>query len=315
LPTRSFGGLHIGWSYLVKHDLLGQFPDMFSRDKRERIERVILTVAIFSFLVHLAAILLVSSGVVVTDLPVTLLSNPVSALYTPFSFILIYEVYLLIYYLPQSLSTYINKQYEIILLIIMRRLFKDLANLKITPEWFTLKYDLQFTYDLASTLLLFFLIYVFSTQSRLRYGPMADQTELGSGTKTYTRIKNVIASGLVPVVFVMALYSLVTWLMGIYTDAALSTATFQDINGIFFKQFFTLLVIVDVVLLLVSFYHTDKFHVIMRNSGFVISTILIRLSFNVEGLMNNILVIVAVLFGLCILLIYNQYERRDAHLN
>ena len=298
----------------MKHDLLGQFPDMFSRDKRERIERVILTVAIFSFLVHLAAILLVSSGVVVTDLPVTLLSNPVSALYTPFSFILIYEVYLLIYYLPQSLSTYINKQYEIILLIIMRRLFKDLANLKITPEWFTLKYDLQFTYDLASTLLLFFLIYVFSTQSRLRYGPMADQTELGSGTKTYTRIKNVIASGLVPVVFVMALYSLVTWLMGIYTDAALSTATFQDINGIFFKQFFTLLVIVDVVLLLVSFYHTDKFHVIMRNSGFVISTILIRLSFNVEGLMNNILVIVAVLFGLCILLIYNRYEQRDAQM-
>lgn len=296
----------------MTHDLLGRLPDMFSQDKRERIERVILTVAIVSFLVHLAAILLVSSGIVATNLPVTLLSNPVSALYTPFSFILVYEVYLLIYYLPQSLSTYINKQYEIILLIIMRRLFKDLANLKISPEWFSLKYDLQFTYDIASTLLLFFLIYIFSTHSRMRFGPMAEKAELGIGTKTYTRIKNVIASGLVPVVFVMALYSLVTWLVGIFTDAASTTATFQDINGIFFKQFFTLLVIVDVVLLLVSFYHTDKFHVVMRNSGFVISTILIRLSFNVEGVMNNVLVIAAVLFGLCILLIYNQYERRDA---
>ncbi len=298
----------------MKHDLLGHLPDMFSRDKRERIERVILTVAIVSFLVHLAAILLVSWGIVETDLPVTLLSNPVSALYTPFSFILVYEVYLLIYYLPQSLSTYINKQYEIILLIIMRRLFKDLANLKITPEWFSLKYDLQFTYDLASTLLLFLLIYVFSTQSRLRLGPSADKSELGSGTRRYTRIKNVIAAGLVPVVFAMALYSLVTWLWGTLTSTASVTTTFQDINGIFFKQFFTLLVIVDVVLLLVSFYHTDKFHVIMRNSGFVISTILIRLSFNVEGLMNNILVIVAVLFGLCILLIYNRYEQRDAQM-
>lgn len=298
----------------MKHDLLGHLPDMFSRDKRERIERVILTVAIVSFLVHLAAILLVSWGIVETDLPVALLSNPVSALYTPFSFILVYEVYLLIYYLPQSLSTYINKQYEIILLIIMRRLFKDLANLKITPEWFSLKYDLQFTYDLASTLLLFLLIYVFSTQSRLRFGPPADKSELGSGTRRYTRIKNVIAAGLVPVVFAMALYSLVTWLWGTLTSAASVTTTFQDINGIFFKQFFTLLVIVDVVLLLVSFYHTDKFHVIMRNSGFVISTILIRLSFNVEGLMNNILVIVAVLFGLCILLIYNRYEQRDAQM-
>lgn len=288
---------------------------MFSRDRRERIERVILSVAIVSFLVHLAAILLVSSGVVATDLPVTLLSNPVSALYTPFSFILVYEVYLLIYYLPQSLSTYINKQYEIILLIIMRRLFKDLANLNISPEWFSVKYDLQFTYDIASTLLLFFLIYIFSTHSRMRFGPKADRTELGVGTKTYTRIKNIIASGLVPIVFMMALYSFVTWLLGIFTDAASATASFQDINGIFFKQFFTLLVIIDVVLLLVSFYHTDKFHVVMRNSGFVISTILIRLSFNVDGLMNNILVVTAVLFGLCILLIYNRYERRDAQLN
>ncbi len=42
---------------------------------------------------------------------------------------------------------------------------------------------------------------------------------------------------------------------------------------------------------------------------FVISTILIRLSFNVEGYLNNILVIAAVLFGLCILLIYNKYEQ------
>lgn len=298
----------------MKHDLLGHLPDMFSREIRERIERVILTVAIVSFLIHLAAILLVSSGIVVTDLPVAMLSNPVSALYTPFSFILVYEVYLLIYYLPQSLSTYINKQYEIILLIIMRRLFKDLANLNISPEWFTLKYDLQFTYDLASTLLLFFLIYVFSTHSKLRFGPPAEKTELGSGTKTYTRIKTVLASGLVPVVFVMALYSLVTWLVGVFTNAALPTSIIQDINGIFFEQFFTLLVIIDVVLLLVSFYHTDKFHVIIRNSGFVISTILIRLSFNVEGVMNNVLVVTAVLFGLCILLIYNRYEQRDATL-
>ena len=286
--------------------------DMLSHAVRDRIERVILTIAIVSFLVNLALILLVTSGTIVTDLPVTLLSNPVSALYTPFSFILVYEVYLLIFYLPQSLSTYINKQYEIILLIIMRRLFKDLANLNISAEWFTLKYDLQFTYDLASTLLLFYLIYIFSTQSRLRFGSSGEKTQLASGTQTYTRIKSVIASGLVPVVFLLATYSLFTWLMGVMAAGTSPATSFQDINGVFFEQFFTLLVVVDVVLLLVSFYHTDKFHVIIRNSGFVISTILIRLSFNVEGVMNNILVVAAVIFGLCILLIYNKYEKRDA---
>ena len=293
----------------MKHALLKLSTGLLSHDYRERIERVFLTVAIVSFLAHLAAIVLVSSGIIVTNLPVTMLSDPISALYTPFSFILVYEVYLLIYYLPKSLSTYINKQYEIILLIIMRRLFKDLANLNISSEWFTLKYDLQFTYDLASTLLLFYLIYVFSTRSKLRFGSAADQMQLGSGTKTYTRIKSAIASVLVPVVFVMATYALVSWLIGISTSGGSSTTSFQDINGIFFEQFFTLLVVVDVVLLLVSFYHTDEFHVIIRNSGFVISTILIRMSFSVEGYLNNILVVAAVLFGLCILLIYNKYEQ------
>ena len=80
-----------------------------------------------------------------------LLNNPISAIYTPFSFILIYEVYLLIYYLPKSFTTYITKQYEIITLIIIRKLFKDLSSLELTSNWFEIKGDLQFTYDLVAT--------------------------------------------------------------------------------------------------------------------------------------------------------------------
>ena len=49
-----------------------------------------------------------------------LLTNPIAAIYTPFSFILVYEVFLVVYYLPRSISQYIRKQYEIITLIIVR---------------------------------------------------------------------------------------------------------------------------------------------------------------------------------------------------
>jgi hypothetical protein len=66
---------------------------------------------------------------------------------------------------------------------------------------------------------------------------------------------------------------------------------------------------VDVVLLLISFFYTNQFHKIIRNSGFVISTILIRISFGVTGLISTILVVVAVLFGLAILSIHNAYEK------
>jgi hypothetical protein len=60
---------------------------------------------------------------------------------------------------------------------------------------------------------------------------------------------------------------------------------------------------------LLSFFYTDSFHKIIRNSGFIISTILIRMSFGVTGLMNTVLIVTAVLFGLLILLIHNQYEK------
>jgi hypothetical protein len=64
-----------------------------------------------------------------------------------------------------------------------------------------------------------------------------------------------------------------------------------------------------VLLLLISFLHTDKFNRVIRNSGFIISTILIKLSFGIEGLLNIILIVVAVLFGVVILAIHNQFEK------
>ena len=84
--------------------------------------------------------------------------------------------------------------------------------------------------------------------------------------------------------------------------------SFKNINNIFFDEFFTILIIVDVLLLLASFYYSDKFHKIIRNSGFVISTILIKISFSTEGLLNNALIIGAVMFGFIILLIHNKFE-------
>ncbi|MDA8931025.1 hypothetical protein N9J07_06560, partial [Bacteroidia bacterium] len=84
---------------------------------------------------------------------------------------------------------------------------------------------------------------------------------------------------------------------------------FKNINNIFFDEFFTVLIVVDVLLLLASFFYTDQFHKIIRNSGFVISTILIKISFSVEGLVNNTLIIGAVIFGYSVLYIHNQYEK------
>jgi hypothetical protein len=286
------------------------FKQLLSETTQKWSERFFLKIAIASFLIHLAVITLVNLDVIHISKSSNFFVNPIAAIYTPFSFILVYEVYLLLYYLPRSLTTYIHKQYEIILLIIMRRLFKDLANITITPNWYSLKYDLQFTYDIVTALILFFLIYLFYVESRKRVEIVHYSPEQEKGIDTYVKIKRTIAASLVPVVIVLALYSLVNWLAHTIIAVEESDDVFKNINNVFFEQFFTLLVIVDVLLLLVSFFHTDKFHKVIRNSGFIISTILIRLSFTVEGLMNNILVVVAILFGLVILIIHNKFEKK-----
>jgi hypothetical protein len=275
-------------------------------------EQVILVIAIASFLIHLATIYLVDFGIIPIAVTSDLLKNPIAAIYTPFSFILVYEVYLLIYYLPKSITTYISKQYEIITLIIIRRLFKDLSSLTISSDWFTIKYDLQFTYDLIASIILFFLIFLFYKQSKKRFRITDASTIDMKGMARFIKIKKYLATALVPVLVIVAMYSFVNWSMSVIYPQTSTRVSFSNINNIFFEQFFTILIIADVVLLLFSFFHTDEFHKVIRNSGFIISTILIRLSFSVGGLLNTLLIVSATIFGLLILVIHNKFEKEKA---
>jgi hypothetical protein len=287
------------------------FEKLLSEKTREKTEKIILKIAIFSFFIHLAIIYLIKFDFIEMPSNVELLNNPISAVYTPFSFILIYEVYLLIYYLPKSFTTYITKQYEIITLIIIRKLFKDLSDLELTTNWFEIKGDLQFTYDLVASLLLFYLIFLFQKQGKRKIVPQENSNLI---IKKFVKSKKLIAIILVPLFFVIASYTLIDWSAG--TFVSLSTLpTFENINNLFFDQFFTVLILVDVVLLLISFFYTNQFHKIIRNSGFVISTILIRMSFGVSGIISTILIVVAVLFGLAIIAIHNKYEENSLQNN
>ena len=272
---------------------------------KQKIEKTILYVALFGFFSHLILIYLSKFGIVQLSLESGLFKNPISAIYTPFSFVLVYEVYLLIYYLPKSFTTYITKQYEIITLIIIRKLFKDLSALELSSEWFEIKGDLQFTYDILASVILFYLIFQFQKQGMQK---STQQKENKLKIERFIRRKKIIAIVLVPIFFTMALVTLFNWASDI-SFASNKLPSFETVNNLFFDEFFTVLILVDVVLLLISFFYTDKFHKIIRNSGFVVSTILIRMSFGVSGLISTILIVVAVLFGLAIIIIHNKYEK------
>lgn len=291
-----------------KNNLIKTLFDLFlSEDTRLKTEKIILKVALVSFFIHLAIIYLMKFDFLNFSSNSELFNNPISAIYTPFSFILIYEVYLLIYYLPKSFTTYITKQYEIITLIIIRNLFKDLSALELTENWFEIKGDLQFTYDLIASLLLFYLIFLFQKQGKIK---LIQEVNIKPFIQKFVDKKKLIAVILVPLFFFMAIYTLIDWTAGI-SFVSNDLLNLQSINNVFFDKFFTVLILVDVILLLLSFFYTDQFHKIIRNSGFIISTILIRMSFSVDGLISTILIVVAVLFGLAIIKIHNSYEKNE----
>jgi hypothetical protein len=291
------------------------YQNILSEKIKGRIEKAILSIAIASFVIHLLIIYLVDLKFVSLDTTSNLLTNPIAAIYTPFSFILLYEVYLLIYYLPKSFTKYVSKQYEIMSLIIIRRLFKDLSNLKISGDWFTIKYDLQFSYDLATSLLMFLLIYLFYLQSEPKKNIINTNTESSLSVKNFIRIKKILALLLVPIFILLSIYSFTTWITDIIFSDVSSSNSFSNINNIFFEQFFNVLIFADVLLLLFSFYLTDDFHKVIRNSGFIISTILIRISFSTTGLVNNLLIICAIVYGLLITVIHNKFERKISTTN
>jgi len=286
--------------------LLGKAHDLFlSEPSRRWIERWVLGIATASFILHLVLIFIHTQIVAVPRIPPELLANPIAAIYTPFSFILVYEVYLLIFYLPQSITRYIGKQYEIITLIVIRRIFKDIANLELTADWFRNEDDLQFTFDCLATLVLFLLIYWFYLLDRKRVRMAAEEPEVR--VQRFVVWKRQLSTLLVPILFGLAVYSLGSWLYEVVTLPAEQTSGVSDINRIFFDDFFTVLIMTDVLLLLISFLHTDHFPIIIRNSGFVITTILLKVSFAATGLLNVALIVGAVAFGVAILWIFNRY--------
>lgn len=287
------------------------YSALLSEKTKKSAEIFFVSLAIISFLLHLTIIALVDLKIILINDYSKLLSNPISAIYTPFSFILIYEVYLLVYYLPKSTTIYIGKQYEIITLIIIRRIFKDLTKLEFSENWLNSKANVNFTLDILATIILFFLLFLFynlNKKNEINQSKIQKTFDINS----FIKLKKVFAIGLIPIFLVLSIYSLAHWIYESFFSLTQIVDKIKDINKIFFADFFTILILIEVLLLLFSFFLSDKFNKVIRNSGFIISTILIKLSFGAEGILNTILIVAAVLFGVIILAIHNKYEKLEA---
>ncbi|MGB1647315.1 MAG: hypothetical protein ACPG9I_08480 [Crocinitomicaceae bacterium] len=277
------------------------FLKVFSEGNKNVIERITINVSVAGFIIHLLLILGKNYDLFHSPMDNLLLADPISAIYTPFSIILIYEIYLLVHYLPRSFTTSVSKQFEIISLIIIRRIFGDIPHIELASSWFNTAENLQLIYDLVGILILFFLIYLFK-KSRSKIIP----SKLTTNLKRFVNSKRAVSLILLPVLIITSTYTLYSWIQTQFFSASVITSF--ELNAIFYNEFFTILILADVFILLLSFQYTERYSQLIRNTGFVICTILIRLSFGTDGLTNVVLIVSSVAFGLLVLRIYQATE-------
>ena len=275
------------------------FSLVFAPKIQKIIEKIILLLAALGFVVHLGLIFLKNQGVIFPAIYPELFNDPISAIYTPFSLILIYEIYLLLFYLPRSFTSCVSKQFEIISLIVIRKIFKDIPQMDLSGNWISSSHNLELIVDLLGFLILFLLIFLFNrSKQKLTKQPVDDSRLL-----KFIASKKVVSVMLFCVLGVMLLSTLGQWFIDV-----LNQHSVLNLDSLFFNQFFTLLILADVVILLISFRYTEEYSKLIRNTGFIIATILIRLSFSAESYLAMVLILTGVSFAYLILQIFNAME-------
>lgn len=286
---------------------------LFSRENKHRFEKTIFIIAILAFIIHFTLAYLVHIGLIPQRFfssSTNITPNPLSTIYTPFSIILIYEIYLLMYYLPRSITQYLGKQYEIMALIFVRGIFDDFAHISVNNNPFDSLFEINLLYELGGLLILLLLIFCFYKLNEQKGSTIEVTPQELECRERYINKKKII-SLILFCIFVFLFISSFFELNNIHTYGMNDILYLvKNMNITFFRTFFVALILTEVLLLLFTYNLAKEFNKVVRNSGFVISTILLKLSFKAEGLSNLIIILTAVAFGVAILGIYklNEYK-------
>ena len=278
------------------------FDKHFNAKSVRSVELLILRVAVFAFLFHLIIIFLGNNFIYFKNLQHSYLK----AIYTPFSFILFYEVFLLVIIIPKSISEFIGKQFEVITLITLRSFFHDIADLDLknsininNPEFISLLYDLIASLIMLCLTILYYKIYQNNRKS-----------EIVNELNNFINIKKLVSLSMILILFLLSISSFFIWGKEMLGALELKQ-NYPDPNTVFYTDFFSIMIFVDVLLLIISFIYHFSFFTIFRNASFIITTILIRMSLTIEKPMNYIIILIGFLFSIISFYLYSLRNTKN----
>ena len=269
---------------VVYERMLGLSTDAFLR-------RMAINLAIVGFLLHLLCCVLCDFKFIDSDSLKSLFDSYLDALYTPFSIILAYEVYELIRAIPESFSNSIGKQFEVVTLIVVRDIFKNLADIG-GEDNVTIDADVAF---IALEAVVFVVLFGTALYFRAQTSNSKMLREEDTSIQAFVQQKKLLACCLVLVYVLVALYSFTNWSLGVIDGETGLSRT------VFFSDFFTWLIVSDIIILLVSYNHIPDFPQLARNTGFILSTVVIRVGIGIPGYTGAALFILSAALAACVL--------------
>jgi len=263
--------------------------------EHEKVHRKISVLLVFLFLASLATIELKRQGLLPQDLAALVPGNHFYAVHAAFTVILVLEVISLIFVLPCSFSRSLGKQFEILSLILIRNAFKELSYFA-EPLGYEGNID-KIMHILASgfgALLIFALLGLYYKIQR-----RSEDDSRHMDLYSFVASKKAISLLLLGSFISMGSYSVYQSLMGIeHSD--------------FIHSFYTQLILTDILIVLVSQCFHPSAKMMFRNSGYALSTLMIRIALVAPVYYNVVLGAAAMIFAILLTLVSQHLfqERR-----
>jgi hypothetical protein len=252
--------------------------------------RALSAVLVATFVLALAGIDLAQRGLLGPRLQAALPHSHFHAIELAFYLLLSWEVAGLVFAISQSVANAAGKQFEIFSLILLRRSFEAFAGLDEPLRWGQARAAVgDMLADAGGALLLFVALGFYYALQRHR--PLSDDRR---DRASFVAAKKVIALLLLAVLAVMAARSL--W--GLVTRLEAHP---------FFESFYTTLIFADVLVVLLSLRYSAGYHVVFRNSGLAVATLLLRLALPSPPPWSSLLGLGAALFAVGLTLAYNRF--------
>lgn len=261
--------------------------------EEEKMHRKISLFLVVFFLAGLLLIELKRQGVITGTFAEFIPYSHFSAIQKAFTVVLILEVISLIFTLPCSFSRSVGKQFELLALILLRNAFKELSYLP-EPISFTGNEQavLRIVTDGFGALIIFALLGVY----------YLIQQSKDEGSDESMRSADLFS-------FVAAKKGLALLLLGAFAYMGLRSGYLNLIgtaHNDFLHDFYTLLILADVLVVLISQCFQPGFYAVFRNSGFALSTMIIRIALAAPPFFNVLLGIAAAVFAILLTIISNK---------